>query len=236
MDSVGRFLVTDGKEIIIEKRKNAKASDVILFLLGSVMGAAILQRGLIPLHASTFVKDKKAISICGKSGAGKSSLAAEYIRQGCPLVSDDISVIDIQGEKIFVKKGIQHLKLWADSINQLDMALSGLSRVRSSLEKYFLPYTEHKVNPETELNTIVVLDVKNSGGYEINKLKGIEKFEYIRSNIYRGIYIDPLGLTDITFQNISRMLESIDVYHVVRPIAPLRIRELANTIDNKLNL
>ncbi len=59
MDSVGRFLVTDGKEIIVEKQENAKDSDINLFLLGSVMGAAILQRGLIPLHGSTVVKGNR---------------------------------------------------------------------------------------------------------------------------------------------------------------------------------
>ena len=104
------------------------------------MGAAILQRGLIPLHGSTVLNGKKAFAICGKSGAGKSSLAAEFIRLGYHLVSDDISVMDVKGEQIYVKRGIQHLKLWSDSIESLQLRSSVLSRVRPSLEKYYLSY------------------------------------------------------------------------------------------------
>ncbi len=149
-------------------------------------------------------------------------------------MSDDISVIEVHHQKVLVKRGIQQLKLWADSIHELELNLSGLTRVRSSLEKYYIPYIEQLVPPNTELSAIIVLEVKNSEGYEIKELKGIEKFEFIRSNIYRGIYIEPLGLTDKTFETISRILELIKVYRIVRPIAPLKIGELAAFIDVNL--
>ena len=140
------------------------------------------------------------------------------------------------GDKVLVKRAIQHLKLCADTIQALELNLSGLSKVRPSLEKYYIPYTELLVPSNTELSAIVVLEVKNSEGYQIKELNGIEKFEFIRSNIYRGIYIEPLGLTDTTFQSISNILENIDVYRIVRPIAPLKIRELAAFIESNLKL
>ena len=200
------------------------------------MGAAILQRGLIPIHGTTVVKGNRSMLICGKSGAGKSTLAAEYIKQSFSLVSDDISVIEVHHQKVLVKRGIQQLKLWADSIHKLNLNLSGLSRVRSSLEKYYIPYIDLLVPPNTELSAIIILEVKNSEDYQVKELNGIEKFEFIRSNIYRGIYIEPLGLTDKTFQSISKILEFINVYRIVRPIAPLKIKELAAFIDVNLKL
>ena len=182
MDSVGRFWVNEGKEIIIEKHKTAIDTEVNLFLLGSVMGAALLQRGLTPLHGSAILKDGRAIVIGGKSGAGKSSLAAAFINRGYSLLSDDITVIDVQNDLVHVKRGIQRLKLWADSLKSLQLEESTSSRVRPSLEKFYLPYSGPATPRETELTAIIILEVKNSKGYTIEELTGVEKFEYIRSN------------------------------------------------------
>ena len=160
MDGIGRFLVNDGKEIIVQKQENAEDSEVNLFLLGSVMGATLLQRGLIPLHGSTITKNNNTLVVCGKSGAGKSSLAAEYIRKGYALVADDISVVDFLEEKIHVRKGIQQLKLWADTLDSLQLKSSHLLRVRSSIDKYYLPFNGSTLSLKSELNFIVILEVK----------------------------------------------------------------------------
>ena len=71
MDSIGRFWVEGGKEITVEKNDDANQKELTLFLLGSVMGAVLLQRGLTPIHGCTVMKDRKAIIISGKSGVGK---------------------------------------------------------------------------------------------------------------------------------------------------------------------
>ena len=46
-----------------------------------------------PLHATSVAFDGAAVLICGKAGAGKSSLALDLISRGALLVSDDRTVL-----------------------------------------------------------------------------------------------------------------------------------------------
>ena len=57
------------------------------------MGAALHQRGILPLHANAVEIDHRAVAFMGASGAGKSTLAAWFHDQGYPILADDVCVI-----------------------------------------------------------------------------------------------------------------------------------------------
>ncbi|HEY5078720.1 MAG TPA: hypothetical protein VII43_02690, partial [Opitutaceae bacterium] len=73
LDDVARFLVLGGSEIIVQPDANAIESDLRLFILNSPMGGLLLQRGLLPLHASAIATPRGAVLFVGPSGAGKST-------------------------------------------------------------------------------------------------------------------------------------------------------------------
>jgi hypothetical protein len=52
LDQVARYLVSDGREVVVQPESGALESDLRLFLLCSPMGAVLHQRGFLPLHAS----------------------------------------------------------------------------------------------------------------------------------------------------------------------------------------
>lgn len=62
-------------------------------LLDSVLGTAALLRGLEGLHGGAVEVGGGVVALLGASGAGKSSLLAELVRRGHPLVSDDVLVL-----------------------------------------------------------------------------------------------------------------------------------------------
>lgn len=235
MDSVAKYMVKQGEEIIIEREKDALDSEVKLFLTGSVFGAMLLQRGYTPLHGCAISKDDQALIICGKSGAGKSSLAAEFIQQGYYLLADDISVIDIQDKLPIVRKGIQLLKLWEDTVKTLHIDTGPGDKLRPSLNKYRKSYEDKATPACTILGAIVLLDTKNSPGFSVEELFGVDKFNCLRSNIYRGIYIEPLDASENIFVTLSRLLEKVRVFRVVRPITPLKIKELAKFVKSTIH-
>ena len=60
LPNIGNYLVRNGDEVIIDPKSGASEDEIRLFLLGSVLGALLYQRGYMPLHGS-------AVEIAGKA-------------------------------------------------------------------------------------------------------------------------------------------------------------------------
>jgi len=67
-------------------------------ILDSVLFSAALLRGYEALHAGAVATEKGAIAITAGAGAGKSTLLVELLRGGCPLLCDDVVVLESRGE------------------------------------------------------------------------------------------------------------------------------------------
>jgi hypothetical protein len=136
---VARFLLTAGHGIMFEPDRNGDATDIPIFILGTVFGILLHQRGQIVLHASAVRVNGKAVLFCGRSGSGKSTLAAALAQRGLSLVTDDVCAISIaaNGTPIVHPDGRQ-LKLWTQAIDRLDLTASRGERVRNRLEKYYV--------------------------------------------------------------------------------------------------
>ena len=96
---VARFLLTGGREIVVELIPGSTPQDVAIFLIGTVFGILLHQREHIVLHASAVRVGAKAVLFCGASGAGKSTIAAALGGHGFPLVTDDVCAVALDGEK-----------------------------------------------------------------------------------------------------------------------------------------
>ena len=66
--------------------------------LDSVLFSAALLRGYEALHAGAVATARGAIAITAGAGGGKSTLLVELLRAGCPLLCDDVVVLEPRGE------------------------------------------------------------------------------------------------------------------------------------------
>src|SRR5262249_22959930 len=66
---VARYLVEDGRRIVIDRHAAADDRDVHAFLLGSAFGALLLQRHHLVLHGSAVAIDGGAVAFLGVSGS-----------------------------------------------------------------------------------------------------------------------------------------------------------------------
>jgi hypothetical protein len=66
-------------------------------ILDSVLFSAALLRGYEALHAGAVATEQGAIAITAGAGAGKSTLLVELLRGGCPLLCDDVVVLEPRG-------------------------------------------------------------------------------------------------------------------------------------------
>ncbi len=136
VDDIGQFRITQGTRIAWHRQhESVSDQDIRTFLLGSAVGALLIQRGILVLHGNALEKDGRAIVCMGHSGAGKSTLAYALMLQGWRLLADDLVAISPDGH---VLPGIPRIKLWHDAAKAFGLDPATLPPIRQGMNKYLL--------------------------------------------------------------------------------------------------
>jgi hypothetical protein len=139
----GKYLVRGGREIIVDPVPEAPEMLVRLSLIGPALGLALIQRGLLLVHASTVAIDRSGVAFLGGHSWGKSTLAAALHGLGHRLVSDDLTAVDLrEAREAVVLPSFPHMKLWPDTVSSLGQAAEQLPQLHPELEKRQLQVEE----------------------------------------------------------------------------------------------
>lgn len=216
LPGIARYWVRNGKQVTITPDAKATEQDVRVFLLSSVMGVLAYQNGFFPLHASAVAIDGRAVVFCGRSGAGKSTMAAAFHHRGHRLLADDLCVTDISGATPMVQPGYRHLKLWPDTLGRFDEMFPDRRPLRSGMKK-FLVLTQAASNRDAvPLHCIYMLSTSVNDQMHLRSVHGIEKLEAVRSRSYRRRAIEGLGLRNEHFQRCGELSARTQVRVVER--------------------
>jgi hypothetical protein len=216
IDQVADYYVKDGGEIVVQPLGKASEGEISAFIIGSIFGALLHQRRMLPLHASTVIFKGKCLVFAGISGAGKTTLAAALIKAGGSLVADDISVISFSGEKPFVRPAFPTIKIWKDSLSHLGLSAAGLEPVRDELEKYYLPVQNFKIE-NIPINHVFVLHSHNRETIEMKDLQGIDKFIVLKKHTYFFRGLPKTGLEQNHFVLVNQLANLVPVTTLIRP-------------------
>lgn len=116
-ERIGKFLVRDGKEIIIEPFPGVEESLIRLPLLGTVLAVLLYQRGFLVLHASAVAINDGVVAFLGGKGEGKSTMAATLYARGHYLMADDVVALDLADPvSPLVLPGFPQFKLWPEAV------------------------------------------------------------------------------------------------------------------------
>jgi hypothetical protein len=218
LPGIARFLIREGREIVVDPHPDASEGTVRLFLLGSALGLLCHQRGLLPLHANAIVARGRAYAFAGASGAGKSTLAAAFERRGHRLLADDVCMVDLhETGTVLAWPGIPRLKLWADAADRFGYDCATLDRVVEEAEKYQVPAARIAEGGPAPLRRVYILARADEGAApEVRRLKGHEAMAALLAQTYRGVYLGPMGLGARHFRQCAAMLSSVRVYETTR--------------------
>lgn len=230
-EGIAAYWVRNGNEIIIHPNKSTSSDDLVVFLLGSVMGALLHQRNSLPLHGSAIATLEGAIIITGRSTVGKSSLAAALCERGYQALADDISVITEDNGTFVLNPGIPFFKLWKDTISHLNFNPQ-MKRVRSGIEKYKKPINRFYNSKALPISLIINLAIKNSPNISHKEIHGSEKFTLLRNNTYRMEFMEGLDSTENHFHQLMKLVNSHRLILIERPKFPLDILELAKYVED----
>ena len=214
---VATYRVQNGNNVLIQPHENADEASIKLFLNGSVLGAVLHQRGLIPFHGSTFLYEGKGVMICGQSGAGKSSTTAAFCQKEATFINDDITPIKITKDKATIIPIKTRIKLWDDSLIKLEIDNENFDKIRPTLEKFYLP-NEDIFQDEQELHHIVILGKHNTDEFKSFELEGMAKFNILRKQIYRKMYLKGMPEREkMYFKQLFNLANKVRITRVVRP-------------------
>jgi hypothetical protein len=215
---LARYLIKDGRHIGVELEPGATARDASAFVLGTSFGILLHQRGALVLHGAAVAKEGAAIAICGRSGEGKSTLAAALCRAGFGFVTDDICVIDFDAERRpLVAPDGRQLKLWRESIDQLGLGGQQGDAVREGFEKYFMtPSAGAVLSPR--LTAIYVLrELRLPSEACIEPLTLPDAMRVLDIEAYRPGLRARIGSRPTMVAQGAAMLARAQVFRVLRP-------------------
>ncbi|CAN7294541.1 aldolase [Paenibacillus sp. LjRoot56] len=225
------FLIQDGNRITISPVNHAEESKIRLYLLGTCMGAILMQRRILPLHGSAIAIDGKAYAIVGHSGAGKSTLASAFINHGYSLLSDDVIPITFDSsDKPMVTPAYPQQKLWQESLTHFGMEASHYDPIFQRETKYTIPVPANfttETLPLAAVFELVKYDGEQVSIQQIPKLTGLSRLFY---HTYRQSFLAPLGLMDWHFTTSARMVEHMDIYQLNRPTNGFTAHQLVSLI------
>jgi hypothetical protein len=135
-----RFLVDhQATRIWGESGPGLTDGDVLVYLLGPVLGFVLRRRAQTPLHASSLAIGNHAVALVGMPGAGKSTTAAALALRGWPVLCEDVCALkEINGET-HVLPGYPRICLWPESVNMLYASPDALPLIVAGWSKRYLP-------------------------------------------------------------------------------------------------
>lgn len=217
VEGVADFYACDGKSIFINPVEGYDRNALELYLNGSVYGAILHQRMVLPMHGSCFKFKGIGVMICGESGAGKSSVTVSFSLQGAGFLTDDVTPILFEDGKPYIWAMSDRIKLWADSLDQLRKEKNDLVQIEPETEKYYFPMDSDK-GKLFPLNQIFLLEVYDQPEVLFQEINGLDKFTALRNEIYRWEYLEGMKDSEANYFNqLIYLSKNIQLIKVLRP-------------------
>lgn len=216
---IGRCLIRKGTQVTVQKNPNIPEDQFRMYFLTSGIGYLLLLRGSFPLHASAVDLGKECILFMGDRGAGKSTTAAQFLEAGYSLLSDDVSILEIdKNGGVQTYPSLPVMKLWADSIEWMNLNFEELSPILPDFEKYKVKLTTQFTHESRPVRAIYILKSSTSNQIRIQSLKGFEKIHSLMSNVYRKVGIEIFDLYSKEFNFFTQVTQStVEMKTLERP-------------------
>lgn len=235
LEGVGKFLVCEGREVIVDPSSNAYERTVRLCLLGPIVALLLHQRGELVLHASTVDVGGNAISFMGGQGWGKSTLAAAVHVRGYGMLADDVTAIHMDSSKPMAIPAYPQLKLWPNSIIALGHTPEALPVLHPDFTKRALRVTSGFAVMPSPLKRVYVIAA--GPHVEVEPLSPQESLiELLRHSYAARFGNHLLEATGIAthFMHCARLAQNISVFRFRRPASLSLLNEHVSTLINDL--
>jgi hypothetical protein len=236
LESVGKFLVREGREVIIDPNPGADKRAIRLCLLGPLLALILHQRQLLVLHASAVANGDKAIVFLGGHGWGKSTLAAALHLQGQKMLADDVTAIQMDSNCPKVLPGFPQFKLWPNAVTALGENPEALPVLQPDFAKRAFRVTACLPRGPLPLKHIYVLATGEH--LEIESLRPQEALLELIRHSYASHFGNHLfHATGIVthFKQCARLVQNVRLHRFRRPASLSTIDEHASMLIREIS-
>jgi hypothetical protein len=234
--NIGFFSAREGKKIVVSPAEGADDGLIRLYILGTCMGAILMQRKILPLHGSAVVINGKAYAFIGNSGAGKSTLASAFLKEGYHILTDDIIAVSFAKDNTpIVTPSYPQQKLWQESLNKFGIETSGYRSIYGRETKYCVPvFSQYSPDPVPLAGVFELVKMENKmvEAAPVEKLSGLHT---LFKHTYRNFLIPRLELMEWHFGISANIVNQMNIYQLWRPISTFSVAQLVDVILDIVN-
>ncbi|MFN8671397.1 MAG: hypothetical protein U0457_04835 [Candidatus Sericytochromatia bacterium] len=229
--NVAIYRVSENK-IYIEYSNKTNINEISLFLLGSCFAFILYKKGQLPIHASSIETKNGCVFFCGDSGVGKSTTLNAFIQKGYKMISDDVTSLSFENNKIVSYPSFPKTKIWEDTAKNFNIDISKLNKVHQEMNKYSNPIKEDFFSKnENKPYILYDLNISENNKILIEEIKGIEKIKILLKNSYRFVYVNLLKKEKNYFEQISLLADNITIKRVFRSKTYNSIKEITEILE-----
>jgi hypothetical protein len=231
VEGLGRLSASAGRTITVDVREDAAPEDIQLYVAGAMLGAIWQQRGIFPLHASGLDFEGGVVAIAGRTGAGKSTIAAFLAGRGHDLVSDDMCVLTtLASGEIATWPGPARVKLGEDGLRRLGIDRAGLGGAGGTRAKYHLPVPSAETRQPRPLRRIYLL-AAGEGTPRVERLAGLAAIDAVAGHCYAPEFAQALGLEQAWLKSSVEVARLVPVRRLVRPMGYQHMEHVLDVLE-----
>jgi hypothetical protein len=206
LPNIAKFLIRGGNEIVVELASGVDEQILRPCILGSAMSVILQQRGFLVLHASAVVRLGEAIAFLGTSGAGKSTTASAFLKQGYSVITDDVLAIQFRDGVPVVVPSYPMIKLLPDAVAALGHAVDQFPLLNRTTPKRMQTFEDRHLQETYPLRKIYLLAI--SDRHEIRPCPSTEALlNLVNHSRAVSALIDPAS-KKLHFQQCSDIVKS----------------------------
>jgi hypothetical protein len=229
-NKLGKVLVRDGWEVIVQSDQETLEDDWHPFLTGPVLAVLLHQRGFFVLHASAVEVFGTTLVFMGAKGEGKSTLAGCLKAKGHRLISDDIAPVSFAGRASRTIPGFPRIKLYDDSISAIGARPLDYPTIHRFVEKRSFQFNEPFCTAPVRLQGAFILSAAET--VEIEKMNPAESFVQVMANTHLNRFLETLQCQSEYFRHCRNFVSSVPVFRLRRPLDFCRTGEVIEQLEN----
>jgi len=243
--SKGAFLhivYSDGTQFWLDQKREAlwavwpdtlSLENTASYLFGPVLGLLLRLRDVTCLHASAVAFGDRSVAFVGAAGAGKSTTAAAFGRQGYGVLSDDIVALMERGGTFHIMPAYPHLCLWPDSVKMLYGSSEALPRFIPEWDKRRLDLGEQGTRFESRPLPLGAIYIFGERGPDPAPSVEVVRQQDALLSLVASTYANTIlgrELRAREFAVLGRLVEAVPIRRVRPHNKPSRLGELCTVI------
>ena len=228
VEGVARYLIANGRDVCIEPLGGDHA-DIASLLVG-LWAVLLQQRGVATLHAAAVHTPAGAVLLLGRSGHGKSSLAAALVERGHALLADDVTGLVLDAGRVTALPSFAGMRLWKQTLEKMRGSLDARSGVRQGVEKYWVKASSACAQA-LPVRAAIMLTPSHGTDIRMESVLPSDAFWLLCEHTHRKRALRALGQRPTLFRIATAMARQVPMLRAWRPRHPFLLEELARHVE-----